>query len=276
MTTTAMNETYINALLADASYQLFNVNDASGAALKSEASIKFTIAYRLTQPLANFITDNFEVVNQENASDGGFNATVWHGKSGTPYEGKTYVSMRGTQEFPIDGVDDVQLATTGITYSQITNMVNWWLRETTPAGQLTKQIGVFTIPVPGYPDVHHFVEAGSVSGTGKLQNVTFIDSINGHSLGGYLATSFARLFGNQWPVTGLSTFNSAGFSNIQTANINLEFNTILGIVGNNLGFSGFLSGQQTNCYAENGINVTTNTWRPVGFNQIWQRVEIFQ
>ena len=266
MPTTAMNDAYINALLADASY----VNGLE------EVNINSLLTTRLTKPLADFITNNFDVLSQTNSADGGFDAVVWKGQVGTPYEGKTYVSMRGTQEFPIDLLDDAQLATTGVAYSQIANMVNWWLRETTPAGQLAKQIGVFTIPVPGYPDVHHFVEAGSASGTGKLQNVTFIDSINGHSLGGYLATSFARLFGNQWPVSGLSTFNSAGFSNIQTANINIEFNTILGIIGNNLGFSGFLSGQQTNYYAENGINVTTNTWRPVGFNQIGQRVEIFQ
>ncbi len=52
MTTTAMNTTYINALLADASY------------VDLSANINARLADRLTQPLANFITANFEVVNQ--------------------------------------------------------------------------------------------------------------------------------------------------------------------------------------------------------------------
>jgi hypothetical protein len=46
MTTTAMNDAYINALLADASYQLFNVTDVSGAALKSEARRAHSLAVR--------------------------------------------------------------------------------------------------------------------------------------------------------------------------------------------------------------------------------------
>ena len=137
MSTTTMNDAYINALLADASYVKLDEGQ--------------TFASRLTAPLADFLAHNFEVLNTVNSLDGGFNAVVWRGKSTGDYAGKIYVSMRGTQEFPIDLLDDAQLATTGVAYSQIANMVNWWLRETTPAGQLAKQIGVITIPVPGYP-----------------------------------------------------------------------------------------------------------------------------
>ena len=54
MTTTAMNEAYINALLADASY----VDDLD----ISQANSK--LALRLTKPLADFITANFEVLDQ--------------------------------------------------------------------------------------------------------------------------------------------------------------------------------------------------------------------
>jgi hypothetical protein len=270
MTVTAMNNTYINALLADASY--VNLDNLT------ELQINANLAARLTQPLADFITANFEVLNQTGVNSllatDGFSATAWYGRAGTEYAGKTYISTRGTEP-GIDFIDDGQLALTGVAYDQIASMVNWWLRETTPVGQLAKQIKVLTLPIPMAPDAQHFVEGTSIYGTGALQNVSFIDSINGHSLGGYLATAFGRLFGNQWTVAGISTFNSAGFSSIATPNINYEFSTILGIIGNSLGYSGFLN-NQTNYFGENGIEVTTNAWQPIGFNQIGPRVALYQ
>jgi hypothetical protein len=58
--TTAMNNTYINALLADASYSLLRDQDG----ILVEDDINDSLALRLTQPLADFITDNFIVLNQ--------------------------------------------------------------------------------------------------------------------------------------------------------------------------------------------------------------------
>lgn len=267
MTTTAMNATYINALLADASY------------VDLSANINTRLANRLTQPLADFITANFEVMNQTGSSDGalsfgGFGATVWRGKSTGDYAGQTYVSMRGTQELLSDIPDDLQLALTGVTYSQLKDMVNWWLRETTPEGQQAKQIQVFPSTSSG---LHlAFVAAPTVAGSGHLQNITSIDSVNGHSLGGYLATAFERIFGSQNPIGHISTFNSAGFNNQKTQNINDAFSQIATAIGGSLLRTGFANNLQTNYFAENGVNVTTNTWNPVGFNQIGQRVEIFQ
>jgi len=51
--TTAMNNIFINALLADASYV-----DVSSEQFSDN------LKERLTQPLADFITTNFEVLNQ--------------------------------------------------------------------------------------------------------------------------------------------------------------------------------------------------------------------
>ena len=48
-----INETYINALLADASYVELRVNAVAN------------LTKRLTQPLAEFIVANFEVINQD-------------------------------------------------------------------------------------------------------------------------------------------------------------------------------------------------------------------
>lgn len=68
--TTAMNTTYINALLADASYVSYDSNWLDN------------LENRLTQPLADFITANFEVLNQKTESLlDGFSATVWKGKA---------------------------------------------------------------------------------------------------------------------------------------------------------------------------------------------------
>lgn len=87
------------------------------------------LAARLTQPLADFITQNFDVLDQEIALSDGFSAVVWKGKAGTEYAGQVYVSMRGTFGSQ-DIQDDAQLAATGVTYNQLKDMVNWWLRNT--------------------------------------------------------------------------------------------------------------------------------------------------
>lgn len=69
--TTQMNATYINALLADASYvQLTDANNISA-----------NLAARLTQPLADFITANFEVLNQEEVLSNGFSAVARVGRN---------------------------------------------------------------------------------------------------------------------------------------------------------------------------------------------------
>jgi hypothetical protein len=272
--TTQLNTAYINALLADASYVKLTKADGGVA---PDADIKSNLADRLTQPLADFITANFEVLNQENTFDGGFNATVWRGKAGTDYAGKVYVSMRGTQEGQ-DFLDDIQLAATGITIRQMTSMVNWWLRETTPAGQQAKQIQQETIQldIGGAIITDNFIAAPSVIGTGNLLGITTIDSINGHSLGGYLATAFERIFGGQFPIVHIGAYNSAGFNSLMTQNINEAFSQIAVAIGGSLVRTGFANNLQTNYFGENGIEVTTNAWDPVGFNQIGQRVALYQ
>ncbi len=274
MTTTAMNATYINALLADASY----VNLAS--------DINTRLAARLTQPLADFITDNFEVLNQQPDSLlDGFSATVWRGKSTGDYAGQVYVSMRGTNP-GVDFIDDAVLATTGVAYDQLASMVNWWMRATATAGQQVAQVKVFKVIVGGV-EIRQIVAADTALSSGELTGsnaINAIHSINGHSLGGYLATAFERIFGGtypiieagQLPIEHITTFNSAGYNNIGIigANINTAFNNIAAALG--LPTGGFNPALQTNYYGENGLEVTTNEWRPIGFNQIGTRVALYQ
>lgn len=200
---TTINGAYINALLADSSYVDNLKPGQTGAALTER------LTGRMTLPLAKYIGDNFSVVTQVGNLASSFDATVWRGNAGTPYVGQIYISTRGTQEIP-DFVADGDLATSGLAHAQLVDMVNWWLRETTPANQKAKQIAISTIVIPGLPaTLQNFVAAPDVQGTGTLVGIGAIESVNGHSLGGYLASSFARLFGTQWPVGTINTFNRA-------------------------------------------------------------------
>ncbi len=258
---TTINDTYINALLADAAY----VSGLRNATLESQ------LTGRMTPELAEYIGKNFTVVTQA-SSDGilgtSFDATVWKDNSG-----QTYVSLRGTQE-TYDFTTDFDLATSGVAYSQLIDMVNWWMRETTLPGQQAKQIAMQKIPLPGGLFWRSFVAAPTVNGTGALVGIGPITSVNGHSLGGYLASAFVRVFGQQLPYAIINTFNSAGFSKPLSANIESGFNQIAQLLGPTFGLSGF-SGAQNNYYAKNGINVTTNDWM-MGFQQYGTRIGMYQ
>ena len=281
-----INEIYINALLADAAY----VNMHSilvGNPLLIDTELNTAIALRLTQPQADFITTNFDVVDQELSPTGGFDAVVWRGKADTPYSGKVYVSMRGTQG-GTDLADDASLAATGVPKDQIVAMVNWWLRQTTAGNLSATQIqygpvgtGVIDPNTGIEVMVDKFSLAPSVQSTGQLYSVTTIAGVNGHSLGGYLSTVFTRLFGVN--VQSVTTFNSAGFNNLEALAIANSYNQIAQLVGTTrgLGSLGAVAPLQTNFFGENGINVTTNSWADFnftmpGFNQYGARVGLYQ
>ncbi|HNI74675.1 MAG TPA: calcium-binding protein, partial [Accumulibacter sp.] len=260
---TAISDAYINALLADSAYIDSLKPGQTGAVLAG------LLGPRMTPALAEFIGKNFTVKAQSPTVASSFDATVWVGNAGTPYAGQIYVSMRGTQELP-DFRADGDLATSGLAHRQLADMVNWWLRETTPANQYVPQMRV----ADGLTGVY-FEPVGATQGTGNLVGIGPIKSVNGHSLGGYLASAFVRLFGAQWPVETVNTFNSAGYSKLAAANIESGFNQIAELIGPAFGLGGF-SGAQNNYFAQNGINVTTNTWDPVGFTQYGARIGLFQ
>ena len=282
-----INETYVNALLADAAYVNLHDGNSNETPLLTGTRLTTVIAARMTQPQAEFITSNFNVVNQELSPTGGFDAVVWRGKPNTPYAGKVYVSMRGTQGLT-DIADDVQLASTGVPKDQITSMVNWWLRMTTPSNAQAKQIAwdpLHADPSDPLQVAPSFVEAPTAASTGLLVGQSSIEAVNGHSLGGYLATVFTRLFGGPlgYNVQSVKTFNSAGFNNLQASNIDSSYNQIAQLIGSSLGLGSFsaVASKQTNTFGENGINVTTNSWADFnftmpGFNQYGMRQGLYQ
>lgn len=240
---------FLNAVLSDASYVDGLTRGMTEDALATE------LRKRLTEPLAIYIANRFEVVTQYtegNWAGSGFSATVWKNRS----TGQIYMSFRGT-EGAADFITDIDLAAgSGIARAQELTMINWYLRATTPVGQDVKQmreaLGVFV--------------TNSATASGELyeiRNATMI--ANGHSLGGHLATAFVRLFPGA--VSASNTFNGAGFipSSEDT------FRKIEEALGFPQGaFPG--PAKQKNYFAEHGINVTTNDW---WFNQFGQRIPLF-
>ena len=204
---------YINALLADASY----VKEIKRGEIDAGR-----FRDRLTQSQADFLAANFtvktsvETPNTINPLLGtGFDAVVWEGKAGTEYAGQLYVSMRGTDGDATDIADDVSLATKGLAYDQIRDMVNWWLKNTASTSD-HNVVQIKVVDVPGQVIGKTFALDTPTTGTDVLSGLGPITAVNGHSLGGYLSTVFTRLFGAN--VQTVNTFNSAGFSNVMSVN----------------------------------------------------------
>jgi trimeric autotransporter adhesin len=253
-----ISNAFVNALLADASY----VDELAG---KTGQPLSDLLKARMTQELADFISSNFKVITQIDSSDyigSGFDATVWRGVS-AEFLGQTYVSMRGSQG-PADFIVDIDLSLPGsVADAQIIDMVNWWRGITTPAGQAIDTL----VRVPSPPNTYVLLWVPLLStGTGELAGVTNV-IVNGHSLGGHLASTFARLFGNSVAIDAVSTFNSAGFA-VDASEALQSFEAKLGY---NVSVGRFLDEVQTNYFAVNGLNLTTNTI----VNQIGRRTELF-
>ena len=247
-----INDTFVNALLADASYV---DNLAAGF---TDVDLRNALSSRMTPTLATFLGANFTVVTAINTPDdvirgAGFDGVVWRGNAGTPYAGKLYASMRGTEGIA-DFVTDGNLALFGDAAQQTADMINWWLRETTPPGQTAAQIEWRLA-------TGSFFSAARAPGTGHITAADLAGGVvvNGHSLGGYLASAFTRLLGTQANVTQTSTFNSAGLAPGSEA----VFSALQALIGPALGrpaFPGSGDTSQLNYFAQHGLNFTTNTF----------------
>ena len=181
---TTIQQAYIDALLADAAY--VDVNPGMTVGKLTDA-----LSERMTPTLAAYIAANFEVASSINTSDiplvgSGFDATVWRIKSGSELAGAnnenagmTYVSMRGT-ELPAVGAGadllaDGDLALGSAATSAIVDMVNWWLRETTPSTQHARRIKWDPLYHPNPASIEivpSFVEDTRVAGAGHFVGVS--------------------------------------------------------------------------------------------------------
>src|SRR5206468_1655382 len=134
----AITNEYVNGLLADAAYVDLRAGDA-GSTLEGK------LQGRMTPALAGFIKNNFSVLNAvisgASVVGSGFDATIWKGLPDTDYAGQIYISMRGTQGFT-DVISDIDLTFGGPAGNELVDMVNWWLRITTPSNQFATQIQI--------------------------------------------------------------------------------------------------------------------------------------
>lgn len=190
---TMLLNSYVNALLADAAYR-----DVFHGVVRSDLIDILKNSLTLTQ--ATYVAENFEVINSENKSDvplvgSGFDAVVWRGKAGGAFAGQVFVSIRGTEP-PLDAAGADLLADGDLTFnsgarSQTIDMVNWWLRETAPAGAQVAQVKWDPLRVPN-PAQPASVIPGSVE------------------------------------IEGVNTFNSAGYNRIDANELFQEFQAVIG------------------------------------------------
>lgn len=255
-----LNNTFVNALLADATYAL---GDDSFEGLSGEdLAAELNQNDRMTFPLAEYIGANFTVVTHIETDDilgSGFDATVWRDRNG-----RLYVSLQGTKGLGDFTTDIGDLFANGVAKEQIVDMVNWWLKNSTASdGNWAPQF-----QLNGNEEV---IASASVQGTGLLTGAEGF-SVNGHSLGGHLATAFSRLFGGQSGyIYHAYTYNSGGFNSSSNAFFEAFEQLLNGTSAISMGtFPG--DTQQSNFFAEYGINVTTNDL----FNdQYGQRIALF-
>lgn len=199
MTTVSANS--VSAYLADSAYADGLEDDMTGPDLESK------LTKSLTPSLAKLVSNNFAIASTiDLEASTGFNATVWRGVAGTPYAGQIHVSMRGTSSGD-DLLADVALALGGSAGGQVLDMVNWWLRITTPTGHTTEQYA-YSLETQA---VERLMDA---PGEGRLrpEEIAAGVFVNGHSLGGFLAAAFQRLLGRNADVPHRKSFNSAGFA----------------------------------------------------------------
>lgn len=257
MTTNSIRNAFINALLADASY-------VDGLSASIDLAAYGPLQTRLTPTLAQYLADNFEVVTQKLTNDNtesGFDATVWREKS----TGQIYVSMRGTEGLA-DFAADVDLTVSGMARKQVIDMVNWWLKSTAAIGANASQIKFETISGPGGTLVQtdNIVAATPVAGDGRIPIATSV-IVNGHSLGGHLATAFSRIFGSTTSHT--YTYNSATFNPLSPA----KFGQIAAALGTGpTAYPG--NAADTNFRATNGPDLTTQN---LTAGQIGMRIDLF-
>jgi pimeloyl-ACP methyl ester carboxylesterase len=146
--------------------------------------------------------DRFQVVDQFTDPSlflSGFSATVFRNKQ----TGQLYFITRGTENSG-DFVADATLAVGITARSQVISMVNYFLRLQAGAGKIARQIKASSIlPSDGVEWDLSRIVLGVGTGLDLNQLV-----IAGHSLGGYLATIFGRIFNGN--VATAFTFNAPG------------------------------------------------------------------
>ena len=263
-----IEQAFFEAILADIVYvDGFHVP-------MSAKQLSDLIGDRITEPLAEFISDRFEVLAVESDPSSDYQGVVFRDKTAN----ELYLANRGTESNSITDIfgADFDLAVlSGVAKDQTAAMVNWWLRISQKDTQVAQIESSYLNNFNGLPPVAatgEIADALAAAG-GKI-------TVVGHSLGGHLTSVFASLFSGQ--VKHSSTFNGAGlFSDLADWSPTLYTWAIDYLNGEPLACAAELIGtqvvlpgeaQQNNFYAYNGLNMTTNEWSS---QQLGERIALF-
>ena len=118
---------------------------------------------------------------------------------------KSFFPQGGTESGTDMLIADVDLTINSLARSQAIDMINWWSRITTERGKPALQVEYKNRYVYDEHAGHdifigrEFVLAPAVQGEGLISADDLARGlqVNGHSLGGQLASAFARIFGKQ-------------------------------------------------------------------------------
>jgi len=201
-----LRDYFLNAQLSMAAYAVNLNSDMTPGEYKlalTDVSIGFSNAQ------ADAFIARYAVVDQFTDPDTGFSATVFLDTETNEY----HLAMRGTEGAPfnIDVLADLSIGLNGVATNQVLSMLNYYLRLTAPAGEVTQYelVEVTSLLPPEEP--HIFLgPAGTFSNNYLvLQEAQAVQSLNieglstatpltlsGHSLGGHLVDAFVRLFPN--------------------------------------------------------------------------------
>ncbi|MEW5967523.1 MAG: hypothetical protein AB1720_11130 [Pseudomonadota bacterium] len=220
-----IQDLFQQAQLAEAAYA--NFLDTSGNLITTNAGVSTALQNdgMSEQQAAEFVK-HWRVVRHQPDTSSGFSATLFERlNSEQQPTGQYTLAIRGSSE-PADWTADFfDLALGGVAYGQVQSMVNYVLRL--QAGSLGTTQQVEPTLVAGAPTL----SSAFVSGEGPGINPSML-TVSRHSLGGYLAQIYQRIFGS----AGVYTFNSLGVPQPDAQILNY-FTSLLGLPAGNFSSS---------------------------------------
>ena len=234
-------------------------------------------------------TSQWRVVAHQPDTASGFSATLFERLDPAPGEPRYAVAMRGTEQFYSDllSADAGQLVGSGLAWKQILDMYNWWESISTPTNS-TYNVAT-SVPLSDATALARIAAGdtgGMVTEVGQAQQIVLSPStqkglgivgtdeqldITGHSLGGHLATAFARLFPAD--TASVVTINGAGYG--ITGSIGGNIDRVFAILG---GASSFdvqgISERILNLYGDRGLNIVTQN-SELGLKQPGSHLPVF-
>jgi trimeric autotransporter adhesin len=261
------------ALLAEASYADF-IDPETGEVYTTTGQIKaalILLGFSETQA-ADFVL-HWRIVDHQPNTTSGFSATLFQS---IDLPQRTVMAFRGTEPGdPIRDILDADLAgivASGLAFNQIIDQYNYVQRLLADLGEPALQarlVGTSFLDLDGIviDDFRYRIVIDSVEGVGlgQFNEVTQVQTVVGHSLGGHLAVAFTRLFESFG--AHAYTVNGAGFPTSLFPGVGFwashNINAVFSMLG---GGSNFNSAYISNMYADLELQLVTQDWA-VGLRQ---------